>query len=414
MKIKTNQKALISLIIMIIGFMGTLFSDNVTIIMILQSGFEAGLVGGLADWFAVTALFRYPLGIKIPHTALLPNNRTRITMALVSIVENNLLNKSSILNKIQQFNIVERTLKICKRKIYSKEVKSRIIYIIRSGISNAPITKISSYLYELIGCYLNTFDTKNFLEVLINACLKYNCEEKIVDSIINKLEEVIKREEIKKEIGNVVFDSMEKLKVNKLIQYVVRAIIESLGKDRTASLIQDLIILILKDLKKVDNSNRVIIVKFIRNNISNISDNTYIVQKIDDYKNNLTSNVKLNDFILKTLNEMQSLILSYVNDDNYIEANIIPLLENLIDKSLANADLINKLEGYIQEQASDYINNNHEKIGKLVKENIERLDTKSLIELIEYKVGDDLQWIRINGAICGFFIGLVLGIIKIL
>jgi len=92
----------------------------------------------------------------------------------------------------------------------------------------------------------------------------------------------------------------------------------------------------------------------------------------------------------------------------------LPLLDNLINKILADVQLINKLEQYIQEQASDYINNNHEKIGKLVKENIEKLDNETLIELIEEKVGDDLQWIRVNGAICGFFIGLIFGIIRIL
>ena len=76
--------------------------------------------------------------------------------------------------------------------------------------------------------------------------------------------------------------------------------------------------------------------------------------------------------------------------------------------------MINKLEQYIQEQLSDYINNNHQKQGKLVKENIEKLDNKTLIELIEDKVGDDLQWIRVNGAICGFLIGLILGASRLL
>ena len=58
------------------------------------------------------------------------------------------------------------------------------------------------------------------------------------------------------------------------------------------------------------------------------------------------------------------------------------------------------------------VENNHSKIGKLVQENLDKLDDKTLIEMIENNVGKDLQWIRVNGAVCGFMIGLVLEELK--
>ena len=83
-KTKESKKiARYSLIIMGVGFIATIPFQGSFWIDLLQGGFEAGLVGGLADWFAVTALFRHPLGLRIPHTALLPNNRKRMTNALV-------------------------------------------------------------------------------------------------------------------------------------------------------------------------------------------------------------------------------------------------------------------------------------------------------------------------------------------
>ena len=57
------------------------------------------------------------------------------------------------------------------------------------------------------------------------------------------------------------------------------------------------------------------------------------------------------------------------------------------------------------------IEQNHDRIGTFVKENIDRLDNDQLVELIEDKVGQDLQWIRVNGALCGFLIGIVLQLI---
>lgn len=414
MKVKTNQKALISLFIMFIGFIITLIFNNITIMMLLQSGFEAGMVGGLADWFAVSALFRYPFGIPIPHTALLPKNRARITTALVSIVENNLLNKSSIINKVHELNVVKRVLNICENSIYSNEVKSIIIHIIKSCIDYISITKVSSYLLSLIERYLNTLDSRKFLEALTNICLKNNYEQKVLDNLIDKCEELVRKEKIKNEFGNMVFSSTKKLKVNVIKQYTLNTIVNIIGKDKIGSIVQDLIILVLNDLRKKDNSSRVMILELIQNNIKSISNNENIIQKIDEYKSNLHNNVELSDFIVQTLNEVKNTILSCINDDNYIDKNILPLLENLVYKVSTNVELINKLEQYMKEQVSEYINNNHEKIGKLVKENIEKIDTETLIDLIEDRIGDDLQWIRVNGAICGFFIGLIFGIIRVL
>ncbi|EKQ57393.1 MULTISPECIES: DUF445 domain-containing protein [unclassified Clostridium] len=413
MKIKTNQKASISLMIMFIGFLFTLFSNNLITIMILQSGFEAGVVGGIADWFAVSALFRYPLGIKVPHTALLPKNRQRITTALVSIVENNLLNKSSILNKVNELSIVTRFLNLFKNSVYSNEIKSKIVFIIRSGIDYISIPKVSAYLLSLIEGYLNKLDSKNLLEALTSMCLENNYEQKIMNNLLDACESLVKREDIKNEFGNIIFTSTKNLKINVIKQYTLNTIVNIIGKEKIGAIVQDLIFLVLKDLRNLDNSSRIMILKFMQDSIKSVSENEDIVKKIDQYKSSLVNNAELNHYLMRTLSEAKTTILIYINDNDFIEGTILPFLNNLIDKILANTELIDKLEHYIKEQVSEYINNNHEKIGKLVKENIEKIDTDTLIELIEYRIGDDLQWIRVNGAICGFIIGLILGIIRV-
>jgi uncharacterized membrane-anchored protein YjiN (DUF445 family) len=73
---------------------------------------------------------------------------------------------------------------------------------------------------------------------------------------------------------------------------------------------------------------------------------------------------------------------------------------------------VQKIEDWLQKQVVNVVEKNHSKIGKLVQENLDKLDDKTLIEMIENNVGKDLQWIRVNGAVCGFMIGLVLEGIK--
>src|SRR5512135_8051 len=69
---------------------------------IAAAGFEAGVVGGLADWFAVTALFRHPLGVPIPHTAIIPNRRDRIIDSIVTMVETEWLSPEVIGRRLER------------------------------------------------------------------------------------------------------------------------------------------------------------------------------------------------------------------------------------------------------------------------------------------------------------------------
>ena len=71
----------------------------------LRAFAEAGMVGGLADWFAVTALFRHPLGIPIPHTAIIPENKDRIADTMAAFLQENFLTPQVVARRIHATNI---------------------------------------------------------------------------------------------------------------------------------------------------------------------------------------------------------------------------------------------------------------------------------------------------------------------
>src|SRR5688500_16515273 len=77
----------------------------------VQAFSEAAMVGGLADWFAVTALFRHPLGIPIPHTAIIPTRKDRIGRSLGGFVQNNFLSPEVIAARLHELRIAERIAK---------------------------------------------------------------------------------------------------------------------------------------------------------------------------------------------------------------------------------------------------------------------------------------------------------------
>ncbi|RIV90116.1 DUF445 family protein, partial [Aurantiacibacter xanthus] len=68
---------------------------------------EAAMVGGLADWFAVTALFRHPLGIPIPHTAIIPQNKDRIADTMASFLRSNFLTPAVVARRLHSLNVAQ-------------------------------------------------------------------------------------------------------------------------------------------------------------------------------------------------------------------------------------------------------------------------------------------------------------------
>lgn len=414
MKVRTGEKALVSLGIMLIGFVITLFSSNSSVIILLQNGFEAGLVGGLADWFAVSALFRHPMGIPIPHTALLPRNRERITTSLVSIVENDLLSKESVINRIRKINFTKRMLEMCRNNIFSNQVKLAVVNIANRIKDSISITEMTVYFNNTISEYINSIDTKKVLEQLINQVIENNYDDRILDVLIENVEEVIKREDVKKEIATTSVNTAKKIPKKGMLQFTLNTVTGIIGEDKIGSKVQEFILLILKELKDKNNPSRIMVMNSIRDNIIKFSEDDSVIEKLNDYKKDIINNDKINDLSLQILQRLEARISGFINDDTIVEEKILPVLDKLIDDVSKEDDLVEKVDQYIRLQISDFINRNHEKIGVLVKENIEKLDTETLIDLIEDKVGDDLQWIRINGAVCGFLIGLVLGGIKLM
>src|SRR5919107_3176761 len=81
-------------------FLATFAMPDETWVGYLRAATEAGMVGGLADWFAVTALFRRPLGLPIPHTALIPTRKDALGRSLGSFVEENFLAPETVTERL--------------------------------------------------------------------------------------------------------------------------------------------------------------------------------------------------------------------------------------------------------------------------------------------------------------------------
>ena len=412
MSLQTKYIAGISLGVMGVGFAAPIPFQGTVAGEIIQGGFEAGLVGGLADWFAVTALFRHPMGIPIPHTALLPKNRKRVTKGLINTLENEWLTKESITNKVKEMQLAQMVLQIAEREMQSDAVKKGIVTIAEKAIVSIDTEKLAVIIEKELKTYLHTMNTSNILQVLVDQLVVQEYDEKTLDYILVKVKDWTAQDEARYQLGSLGMKAMENIKVDGFLQFTLKSFMNIVDEDKVGGILQKFIISNINSLQDADNSTRQLILAKIRQEIINVKENEALLQELENWKEKWIANWNATDKIKEMLEQVQQKAVVFVNNEEFADKYVIPFLQTQMNQIKDDEVTVQKIEDWLQKQVVKLVENNHSKIGKLVQENLDKLDDKTLIEMIENNVGKDLQWIRVNGAVCGFMIGLVLEGIK--
>ncbi|KAB2452437.1 DUF445 domain-containing protein [Bacillus sp. CH126_4D] len=412
MSLQTKYIAGISLGVMGVGFAASIPFQGTVAGEIIQGGFEAGLVGGLADWFAVTALFRHPMGIPIPHTALLPKNRKRVTKGLINTLENEWLTKESITNKVKEMQLAQMVLQIAEREMQSDAVKKGIVTIAEKAIVTIDTEKLAVIIEKEIKTYLHTINTSNILQVLVDQLVVQEYDEKTLDYILVKVKDWTAQDEARYQLGSLGMKAMENIKVDGFLQFTLKSFMNIVDEDKIGGILQKFIISNINSLQDADNSTRQLILAKIRQEIINVKENEALLQELENWKEKWIVNWNATDKIKDMLEQVQQRAITFVKNEEFTDKYVIPFLQTQMNKIKEDEQTVQKIEEWLQKQVVTLVEKNHSKIGKLVQENLDKLDDKTLIEMIENNVGKDLQWIRVNGAVCGFMIGLVLEGIK--
>lgn len=411
-KVESRKLANISLIIMLIGCILTEpFNSNIYI-ELLQKGFEAGLVGGLADWFAITALFRHPLGIPIPHTGLLPKNRNKIVDTLLNIVQNEWLNKETILEKTKNIKFSSVLFKKLKEELKKEEMKTTIKDFILSKYEEIDKDDIEKKSLNFMKKSLQEIKLEEITKDLLEKLVENKYHEKGYVLLLDQLETKLNDPNIRSKINDFAIKTINDKAKNGLFGIVLKPIL-SIGEEKIKDTINKSINEIIKELKDENSENRKEIIKTIEQEILKLKNDEKFSSKILSKKEEFINGKKIEEINHKMNVSIIEKIESYIYDEKFFNEKVFIFLENQIEKASNDKEFTDKIDKKSKEVIANLIENNHEKIGQLVKENLDKLSNEELIEMMENKIGKDLAWIRINGACCGFLIGTCIGVIRI-
>jgi uncharacterized membrane-anchored protein YjiN (DUF445 family) len=389
---KMKRNALI-----LLGFAVLLFVvSNVYKMNWLKAFSEAAMVGGIADWFAVVALFRHPLGIPIPHTALIPSNKDKIGENLGDFVSDEFLTREKLEVKIEQFNVA---IKASDWLIDGKNANLVAGLIVENVIPGLMKT-------------IDDGEVKHFIHTQFNGQLrKINFSEWLVLG----LESLAKGEKQEELVTNVLKTLIVELHNNKhLIEEKVKSSTPFLSfgladKKITEGVFNGLYDF-LEQASYPDSAIRSRINDYVIDFIAELRESPEMQQKVNDLVLGFANKKEVQDYINGIWLEIKAAIDNdlALKEESTVKKGIANMIQSFGRGIQSDQLMVDKINNFIKNDVLSVLINNKKMIGELISSTVKSWDTDEVSKKLELEIGSDLQYIRINGTLVGGLVGLLI------
>jgi len=356
---------------------------------------EAGMVGALADWFAVTALFHHPLGLKIPHTNLIEKSKEKIGDNLGNFVVSNFLSPHNIRPYIQNLKVSHFI-----GEWLQKEKNSDIL-----------VKNISEIILDI----LNKLEDESVVKFIGNKAKEMTEDFKINQVLGNGIEYILQKNDhqklitnLSKQIKNYVLENHEM--VRERVKSESYTLIPSFVDDKIAEKITSGLSKYFEEVEENETHTlRKEITKKLFDFSEELKQNPKYEEELNTMKSDFLSEEKVQQYSKDIwISLKKTLSGELLQEDsalkNYLKKNIAEFSENL--RTDENLQL--KIDAFVRYTAYKYILKNTNKFGELISTTVGNWQGKELSEKLELEVGKDLQFIRINGTLVGGLVGLLI------
>jgi len=375
------------------------FEHEVPWLRIVRAFAEASMVGALADWFAVVVLFRHPLGIPIPHTAIIPKSKDRIGSILGKFVVTNFLTeeviKKHLINKVDFSDALSKLLEKNAREIAKESVSSlpKLLEFVKDDdIYTIIKTNVLPHIQQLKLANI----AGGILEFLTHGeSFKNLCDEglRIGRRIVRQGLPVIRRY-ILDELPTIWPDWFGKKDVaNGLAKYII-------GK--------------LKDqIDAIDNDSghttRKAIQRQLKNFVEKLKSSTEYQKNAVQIIDKIMANPLFSEYVLTLWKELKRFLESKVNNpDKAMNDRLETIIKGIGTAMKSDAALHRKLNETVEKILLGALPHFAPDIQKMIEKTVGGWTEKQIVQTLEPAVGRDLQFIRINGTIVGGLAGLAI------
>jgi uncharacterized membrane-anchored protein YjiN (DUF445 family) len=367
---------------------------------LLRATAEAALVGGVADWFAVTALFRHPMGIPIPHTAIVAQRKDRIGRSLGNFVGNNFLAREVIARQLHGMRLGERGA----RWLAEPEHQARVARAIASGVARAaeaiPDAELRVSVQETVVHQLRRVHVAPLLGDVLALATTDDRHQDFLDRLV-------------KLVNRIVEDNKELIRVRIAEEspwWVPGAI-----DDKLYQKIVDGIERTLADVAADDEHPlRSQFDKALRDFVEKLHTSPETIARAEAMKERLLDHPAVAELTDALLGAARTSLARYAGPDAPSPEPLERALGAIAERAMGNEALLRDVDESVERLVLGIVDQYRPEVAELIARTVEGWDASDASAKIEVQIGRDLQFIRINGTLVGGLVGMLLYLVSVL
>ncbi|HCG55107.1 MULTISPECIES: DUF445 domain-containing protein [Brevibacterium] len=399
---KMRTLALSLLILATLIFLSThIFTDNTGVWGFVSRASEAAMIGAIADWFAVTALFRHPLGLPIPHTAIIPRKKDTLGASLSAFVAANFLHAEAVSTKIRSAQVSHRAGEWLSRSANRDLVVDRAAGGLEYVLARIDDEAVVALTKNVIIPRLVATRKTPVLAQLLRQIVLDGAHHKLVDLIIA-------------EAYSWLSDNPQV--IDEIVHNRAPSWIPEFLNEQLSNRLQREVLGWVADVRDNEyHKARQALDAWLVELSDDLNSDTPLSEKAEVIINDLLSQSGVVDSVLEIWTSLKQLLRQAIIDPNgEVRGRISELIGEFAQRLQDDSEFAAKIDDRIATTAGDLAESFGPEIASVISDTIERWDAKEAAERIELYVGRDLQYIRINGTVIGALVGLLIHTIIVL
>lgn len=365
-------------------------------IPMLQAFSEAAMVGGIADWFAVVALFRHPLGIPIWHTAIIPTKKNEIGENLGNFVSEEFLNREKLEIKLEEFNFATKASDWLSQEEHANKIANLVVVNIIPGIlKTIKDEDVKRFIQVQFAAKLESVNFGNWVALALEPLQKGNVKDQLLTNLL---------EVMSGELSNN--KDLIRKKVKESTPFLSFGLADKSISEGVFNGLQEF----LDEAKNPESAIRIKIDEYVYNFLDKVKNSEEMRVKINTMILDFAGKKEVQDYINGIWDEIKLSITADLEkgEESSIKNNISGLIQSFGSGLKEDQVMIDKINNFIKNDLLSVLLNNKKVIGDLISSTVKSWDGKEVSEKLELEIGKDLQYIRINGTLVGGLIGIVI------
>jgi len=361
----------------------------------VHAGAEASMVGAMADWFAVTAIFRHPLGVPIPHTALIPRRKDMLARSLQDFMGENFLREDIIRERVLSAKVSDRLARWLLDPVNARRVTDEAAHITTMGLERMRDEAVAELVEEAVLPRLREEPISPIAGSLLGEIVADKAHYGLVDLALGEAHRWLAANP--ETFGRVLAERAPwwaPQRVNEVV--ITRMHVEAL---RWVEEIRD----------NPEHHARLALDDLLTDLSRDLLTDEATMERAERLKVRILSHPQLLETVVALWRAFRAALISALADpEGPLRQRVQTEMEHFAGRVVAESELRGRLDGYVADVAAFLVARYGTELTAVISQTIDRWDGKETASRIELFVGRDLQFIRINGTIVGGLVGLVI------